>query len=105
MFGSAAFFLGFSALVIFGSYLLIRMQLKKVIPVGSVYGIAFGEHTLIMRGPVNSAELPYSSYKKARRRGRFVELVGTPGNGRVTLPVELFPGTELERLNSLLVAG
>ena len=105
MFGSAAFFLGFSALVIFGSYLLIRMQLRKVIPVGSVYGIAFGERTLIMRGPVNSAELPYTSYKRARRRGSFVELVGTRGNGRVTLPGELFPGTELERLNRLLGAG
>jgi len=102
MFGAAAFFLGFSALIIFGSYLLIRTQLRKVIPVGSVYGIGFGESTLIMRGPVNSAELPYSSYKKARRRGDFVELVGTRGSGRVTLPAQLFPGAELERLNSLL---
>lgn len=102
MFGAAAFFLGFTALIVFGSYLLIRRQLGKVIPVGSVYGIGFGERTLTMRGPVNSAELPYSSYKIAKRRGHFVELIGTRGNGRVTLPAQLFPSGALEHLNALL---
>lgn len=104
MFAAAAFFLGFTALVVGGSILLVRAQLRRIIPVGSVYGIGFGPATLTMRGPVNSAEIPYSSYKKARRRGQFVELIGTRGNGRVTLPAQLFPGTELERLNSLLGA-
>lgn len=103
--GGAAFVLGFAALLVLLSYALIRLQLRRAIPVGSIYELGFGADALRMRGPVNSSEMPYSTYRRARRRGQFVEIAGRRGVARVTLPAQLFPGTGLERLNALLQKG
>jgi len=105
IFAAAAFFLGFAALAVFGSFSLLRAQLRRLIPVGSIYELGFGADALRLRGPVNSSELPYSTYLRARRRGQFVEIAGRRGIPRVTLPAQLLPGTGLDRLNALLGGG
>jgi hypothetical protein len=105
VFAVAAFLLGLAALAVFGTFALLRAQLRRLIPVGSIYEMGFGIEALRLRGPVNSSDLPYSSYRGARRRGQFVEITGRRGIARVVLPVQLFPGTGIDRLNSLLGGG
>jgi hypothetical protein len=97
--------LGFSAATVLGSFLLIRRQFRRTAPVGSIYGLGLGAATLRLRGPINSADLQYSLYRRARRRGQFVELTGVRGVARVVLPAQLLPDAELDRLNELLQAA
>ena len=101
----AACVLGFAVLQVVGVSLLLRTQLRRMIPVGSVYGMSLDAEALRLRGPDSSSVLPYAGYRRARTRGRFVEVVGQRGIARLTLPVELFPEGELDRLNGLLAAA
>lgn len=98
--------LGFAALIVFSSYLLIRQNLRRLIPAGTIYELGLGTSGFRVRLPAITNDLPYSSFTSARRRGQFVMLSPRKGaSSLIVLPVQLFADDELARLNGLLNAA
>jgi hypothetical protein len=94
-----AFCLVIPAALILGRINLGR-RLRRIIPVGSTYGITLGESMITLKLPANSVDVEYQRFRRVVRRGSFVVLVPKPGMTRVFLPAELFSADDLARMTS-----
>lgn len=84
--------------------LVIYRTQQKQIPTGSRFTARLGEHSLDFSGPLGTAEVDYSTYRRVFKRGAFVfaEIAGS--KTFTVLPEQLLPGEEFDRLVAL-VAG
>lgn len=84
--------------------LVIYRTQQKQIPTGSRFTARLGEHSLDFSGPLGTAEVDYSTYRRVFKRGAFVfaEIAGS--TTYTALPQQLLPGEEYDRLVAL-VAG
>jgi hypothetical protein len=97
---TAAIFLGLIVAFCGLIRVFLGRRLRKVIPVGTRYGMTIGESTIAAQVPANSAEVELSQFRRVRTRGRFVFLVPRPGVTLLVLPIELFHGDDLARLTA-----
>jgi hypothetical protein len=76
----------------------IRRSISRGSPVGSRYAVGLGEEMIRVEGPLGSSEIRYAAFKDVAVRSGFVFLQQRANKEHSALPIELFPGTEIDRL-------
>jgi hypothetical protein len=85
---------GVAALV----YVLSNLQVRKVVPVGSVHRAALGPDTLFTESLLGSAAMPYGLFGRIRASDHVVLLQNVRAKQWVALPRAVFPGAVLDEL-------
>ena len=84
----------------FTAYFSTWRRLRKWIPLGSRYAVGLGETALRMESPVASSVVSYAAFRRVLVRKGIVVFHQRMGNSYSVLPIELFPGGDLDRLRS-----
>ena len=82
------------------AYFATVRQMRRRVPVGSVFGIGFRSETFVVSGPQVTSEVAYSLYKSCQRWGRFVVLRQRVSRISSFLPEEIFADESLDFLRS-----
>jgi hypothetical protein len=93
-----ALFFAIYTLVITGSVFAAYLANRKHIPLGSRFTAQLGETSLAFTGPLGTADIAYSAYRRVERRHGFVVLRMRLSRQSTILPIELFPNGDLDRL-------
>jgi hypothetical protein len=99
--GLAALFVFFVLLLTpFTAYFSVWRRLKKWVPLGSRYAVGLGDTGMRVESPVASAVMSYGAYRRVLVRKGIVIFRQHMGNSYSALPIELFPGDDVDRLRS-----
>jgi hypothetical protein len=72
------------------------------IPPGSLIAATLGTDSLLTQGPLGTSDANYRAYKAVYRRGDFVILQSQGLRIYAILPIELFPGSDFDRLRAAI---
>ena len=91
-------FLLLIAIVTSIGFLVERRRLRRQIPGGSEFAVGFRENTLLMRSPMDTAEVAYAKYQTFETSGDFVVLRQRQSRILNFLPAECFTPESLDYL-------
>lgn len=99
--GLAGLFVFFVLLLTpFTAYFSTWRRLRKWVPLGSRYAVGLGETAMRIEGPTASTVVNYAAYRRVLVRRGIVVFHQHMGNSYSALPIELFPGDDLDRLRT-----
>ena len=98
-------FIALYAAIIAVSLLVAFRSTLKHIPEGSRFTAQLRESSLSFSGPLGTADVAYSAYRRVERRHGFVLLRMRASRLSTVLPAELVPGDEYDRLVALVASA
>lgn len=96
---------GVYALLVALGLVISLLSVRKQIPVGSRFTARLSGSTLSFSGPLGTAELAASAYRRVIRRRGFVMLPMRASTTVTILPQQLFVGDELDQLEAAVASG
>jgi hypothetical protein len=94
-------FVGFAVIIALGTaigFLVERRRLRDRIPAGSEFAVGFRDATILMRSPMDTAEVDYEKYQSFEEVGDFVLLRQRSSRILNFLPAECFTPESLAYL-------
>ena len=100
-----ALFIALYAAIIAASLLIAYRSTRKHIPEGSRFTAQLRDSSLAFSGPLGTADVAYSAYRRVERRHGFVLLRMRASRLSTVIPAELMPGDDYDRLVAEVAAA
>ena len=100
-----ALFIAIYAAIIAASLLAAERSTRKHIPEGSRFTAQLRESSLFFSGPLGTADVAFSAYRRVERRYGFVLLRMRMSRLSTVIPAQLLPGDDYDRLVASVAAA